>query len=359
MNIRNALLAATVFAIPVAANAQVVSGPYIDAGAGLSLMNATTLTGSNNAVTGRIKTAQPGYNAFVSAGYGFGNGLRAEGELMAYGNVAKVTLGNTMTGSTTSYNLGGMINGLYDFDLGIGATPYVGLGIGYVGNQQRGFYAAQPVAANGQFYGKSAQLGSFAGQAIVGIAWPVNQHLSLTFDYRLIDNFAGRSEGGNFANGTNYSGASLKEGSMLEHTFNIGLRWAMNAPEAPMAMPMAAPVAVTPAPAPARSYLVFFDWDKADLTARAQQIIAEAAGNAAKVGSTKISVAGHADKSGTPEYNMALSLRRANNVAAELVRLGVAKSEIAITAYGDTKPLVPTAPGVREPQNRRVEIVLN
>ena len=66
----------------------------------------------------------------------------------------------------------------------------------------------------------------------------------------------------------------------------------------------------------------------------------------------------HADKSGTPAYNQTLSLARANNVAAELVRQGVPKTAISISAFGDTKPLVPTAAGVREPQNRRVEIVL-
>jgi outer membrane protein OmpA-like peptidoglycan-associated protein len=46
-------------------------------------------------------------------------------------------------------------------------------------------------------------------------------------------------------------------------------------------------------------------------------------------------------------------------VAAELVRDGVPRAEIDIHAYGDTRPLVPTAPGVREPQNRRVEIILH
>jgi OOP family OmpA-OmpF porin len=45
-------------------------------------------------------------------------------------------------------------------------------------------------------------------------------------------------------------------------------------------------------------------------------------------------------------------------VSAELVRLGVPQSTIAIMAFGDTHPLVPTAAGVREPQNRRVEIIL-
>jgi outer membrane protein OmpA-like peptidoglycan-associated protein len=103
---------------------------------------------------------------------------------------------------------------------------------------------------------------------------------------------------------------------------------------------------------------VFFDWDRADLTDRARQIITEAAGAARRVSSTRIEVAGHADRSGTPQYNQRLSERRAQAVAAELVRQGVARNEIAITAFGESRPLVPTADGVREPQNRRVEIVL-
>ncbi|MBX6747532.1 MAG: OmpA family protein, partial [Acetobacteraceae bacterium] len=71
-----------------------------------------------------------------------------------------------------------------------------------------------------------------------------------------------------------------------------------------------------------------------------------------------IEVAGHADRSGTPQYNMRLSRRRAETVAAELVRHGISRNEITIEAFGESRPLVPTADGVREPQNRRVEIVL-
>ena len=73
---------------------------------------------------------------------------------------------------------------------------------------------------------------------------------------------------------------------------------------------------------------------------------------------TRIEVAGHADRSGTPQYNQRLSQRRADVVASELVKQGIAKEDISVTAFGETKPLVPTADGVREPQNRRVEIVL-
>jgi outer membrane protein OmpA-like peptidoglycan-associated protein len=103
---------------------------------------------------------------------------------------------------------------------------------------------------------------------------------------------------------------------------------------------------------------VFFDWDKADLTDRAKQIIADAAQASSHTNTTKIEVDGHADTSGTRQYNQALSLRRAQAVGAELVRDGVPQNIIMISAFGDTRPLVPTGPGIREPQNRRVEIVL-
>ena len=69
-------------------------------------------------------------------------------------------------------------------------------------------------------------------------------------------------------------------------------------------------------------------------------------------------MAGHADRSGSAQYNQRLSQRRADVVAAELVRNGVNRSDIGVSAYGESRPLVPTADGVREPQNRRVEIVL-
>ena len=119
-----------------------------------------------------------------------------------------------------------------------------------------------------------------------------------------------------------------------------------------------APAPAAAAPAPARTYLVFFDWDRADITDRARQIIAEAATNSTRVQTTRIEVAGHADRSGTPQYNQRLSQRRADTVAAELVRNGVQRSQIGVQAFGESRPLVATADGVREPQNRRVEIVL-
>ncbi|MDR3531786.1 MAG: OmpA family protein [Rhodopila sp.] len=67
---------------------------------------------------------------------------------------------------------------------------------------------------------------------------------------------------------------------------------------------------------------------------------------------------GHADHTGSAAYNQALSERRARNVAAELDRNGVPQNVITVQGFGFTRPLVPSGPGVRKPQNRRVEIIL-
>src|SRR6185312_1868038 len=142
----------------------------------------------------------------------------------------------------------------------------------------------------------------------------------------------------------------------FNHSVLVGVRYAFGvAPAAPAAAPAPVPVQ---AQAPARSYLVFFDWDKATLTDRARQIIAEAAASSTKVQYTRIEVNGYTDTSGTAKYNQGLSVRRAQAVAAELVKDGVPKTAINIQGFGESNPLVPTGPNVREPQNRRVEIII-
>jgi OOP family OmpA-OmpF porin len=120
------------------------------------------------------------------------------------------------------------------------------------------------------------------------------------------------------------------------------------------------PPTLYPAPAapPARTYLVFFDWGQATLTDRARQIIKQAADNATHVQYTRIEVNGYTDTSGTPQYNQVLSVRRAQAVAAELAHDEMPRDAVMAQGFGDTHTLVPTGPGVREPQNRRVEIII-
>ena len=111
-------------------------------------------------------------------------------------------------------------------------------------------------------------------------------------------------------------------------------------------------------PAQATSFMVFFDWDRSNLSEQARSTIAQAANTFKQTGAARLTATGHADRSGPENYNMALSLRRANAVKDDLVRNGVPAGAIQVVGKGETQPLVPTADGVREPQNRRVEIVI-
>jgi hypothetical protein len=113
-----------------------------------------------------------------------------------------------------------------------------------------------------------------------------------------------------------------------------------------------------PQPAAATSFMVFFDWDRSDLSQQAQNTIGQAANAFKQTGAARVVATGHADRSGPENYNMALSLRRANAVKDALVRNGVPAGAIQVVGKGESQPLVPTADGVREPQNRRVEIVV-
>jgi outer membrane protein OmpA-like peptidoglycan-associated protein len=195
--------------------------------------------------------------------------------------------------------------------------------------------------------------GNMGYQGIIGAAYNFGQGLAMTLEGRymgtLSDTFgiARTPYAPNPAHLPNSFSPQNGNWSLL-----VGFRYAFNHPEPAPIIPAAV------APAAARTYLVFFDWNRADLTERARQIIAEAAAAAKSTNTTRIEVAGHADRSGSPQYNQRLSERRAEVVAAELVRRGVPRNEIGISAYGESRPLVPTADGVREPQNRRVEIVL-
>lgn len=104
-------------------------------------------------------------------------------------------------------------------------------------------------------------------------------------------------------------------------------------------------------------YLVFFAWDRADLTPTAEQVLDGVAKAALEGRPQRVLVDGHADRSGPESYNLALSQRRAEVVAAALRARGVPGDAMSLQAFGETRPRVPTADGVREPQNRRVEIL--
>lgn len=360
------------------ARAQPVDGLYVGAGAGGNLMQDTET--SIGALAGRtlgggVQESVPnkvswgaGYLVSGSIGYGFGNGVRVELEGDYRDNAQEHG-----DGRQTQYGV--MANVLYDVDIGEPAIfPYVGMGIGY----QSASWHNVTLQAHGIDAGPGATsvvanqtLGGLGYQAIVGVAFPIDAlpGLSLTAEYRYANRIGARNYRAvgttpgvsGFASNATHVHAT----SDANHTVMLGLRYAFDTPEsAPVERPPPAPDLVQQPvpgeanlPAPARTYLVFFDWDQTDLTPRAREVIAEAVRNSARIPHTRIEVAGHADRTGSAAVNQALSLRRAQVVAAEMMQSGIPGGSIEIHAYGDSRPLIATGPGIRQPENRRVEIV--
>ena len=351
MSFRKTLLAATLLSLPMAANAQGwdprVQGFYVGLGGG-----GNYLMGQDDTIlgTGVDASFEWGYVGVLSAGYGFGNGLRLELEGSYRQNdidtVKAAGVGALSRPSGTARSYGVMFNALYDFRLG-GIAPYVGAGVGYqIHEHDNAGASAGPVRVT-----LDGDEGNFAYQAILGVGLPIASvpGLALTAEYRFMGTL-GHDISGTVSDGVDTERFTFSADN-LNHSIMFGVRYNFGRTAAP------APVAAA-APAPARTFLVFFDWNRADLTARARQIIGEAAQARTRQQVTRIEVNGHTDTSGTARYNQGLSERRAAAVAAELVRLGVPRGEIVTRGFGQSQLLVATPDNVREPQNRRVEIVL-
>ncbi|MBW6399669.1 OmpA family protein [Roseomonas sp. HJA6] len=374
------LLLTTALAVPAAlaapsvAQAQAVNGLYIGAGAGVnwltdsdggnlqSFIDASDVNPNNLGLTpsgGFNASFETGFAGVLSVGWGFGNGLRVELEgNFRYNEVDSVTArGFTGNSGGLVKSYGVMANVLYDF----GATdhwvvqPYLGIGAGYAWQEYDGVNLRARSTAGStlpQFQVNGTD-GRFAYQAIVGAALPIQSvpGLAITAEYRFFGTLSPELD----ATAVNANGVfrrSTVEVDNFNHSILVGVRYAFNSAPPP------APVAPAVAPVPARTFLVFFDWNRADLTDRARQIVSEAAQARTQQAVTRIEVNGYTDTSGSAQYNQGLSVRRANAVAAELIRLGVPRQEIVARGFGETNLLVPTPDNTREPQNRRVEIIL-
>lgn len=104
------------------------------------------------------------------------------------------------------------------------------------------------------------------------------------------------------------------------------------------------------------AFIIYFPFDKYFLTPSAKQVLKEVVDHLKSGEISRIDLVGHADRSGGEAYNQNLSMERAQAVAAALRKVGIDKSLMSIAAMGESMPAVPTPDGVRNPQNRRVEI---
>ena len=238
-------------------------------------------------------------------------------------------------GRLTEYSA--MFNVIHDVQLAQGLSLAVGLGAGGDHANLETIVADGPIASDAW---------RFAYQGVLGLNVDVTDRLSLFANYRYLNVSDGGFEAG--------SGLGVEGEALQKHTASLGVRFFLDRPAPPPQVEPQGPV-LPPAPEP-REFLVFFSFNSATLTPAALATVQQAATAATQLGTANIRIVGHADRAGSPAYNKALSMRRAQAVRKVMVQEGVSGSAITLRGAGESDPLVPTADGVREPQNRRVQI---
>ena len=145
-----------------------------------------------------------------------------------------------------------------------------------------------------------------------------------------------------------------------------------NRPPAPP-QPVSEPVIVPPEPVPADAISsaslddlnrnsplqpIFFEYDSDEITAPSQTVLSSNAGVLKKYPTWTVTVEGHTDERGTPEYNLALGERRAIAARAYLVSLGIPAERLRIVSYGKEFPFDPGHDEAAHEKNRRAHFVI-
>jgi outer membrane protein OmpA-like peptidoglycan-associated protein len=336
---------AAVAALPVVAHAQSqplqYPGFYVGAVGGLNWVFSNSYNASVNTL-GTVTT--PAVNESYNTGWAVGGmigydfvGPRVEIEGMYRDSTGTGVLPSVpSTFAVDAYQVSVMTNVLYDFNAGGRIVPYVGAGAGIA------FLTINGIDG-------PAESTQFAYQAIVGVGYNIDSTFRINLEGRYYGTTNPTYTNTGTINGVPYTATTSPRNNNVSLMASLQIRF--GAPPVPQPTPTVLMEGATP-------FMVFFDWDRSTLSQQALNTIRQAADRFKTTGKARITATGHADRSGPDDYNMALSLRRANAVKDALVRDGVPATAISVIGKGETQPLVPTADGVREPQNRRVEIVL-
>lgn len=318
---------------------------YVGLGGGLSVGHEKDIS------TNIDQSAQYdlGWGALGTVGYKFDGGLRTELELGYRTNGLDDLQASPVTGGDLNlYTV--MANVLYDFNHNGAFKPYVGVGAGMAWADFNNIRTISGSSIDETNTGPAVQ-------GLVGASYAISNRLDLFTQYQYLYAF---EIDPHTASGLNTSA------DLHNSLITAGVRYSFGSPElpaplvpvaAPAPAPVEQPVAAPAAPAAPQKYMVFFDWNRSDITIEAADILKTVADNVKKGEQVQLDLTGHADRSGPDGYNQKLSERRAEAVKKHLVRLGVQMGEITTHAKGESDPLVTTDDGVREPQNRRVEIV--
>lgn len=101
--------------------------------------------------------------------------------------------------------------------------------------------------------------------------------------------------------------------------------------------------------------MVFFEYDQADIRNDMQSVLDRKAALLRANPGVTIRIDGHADERGTVEYNLALSLRRANSVREYLTGAGIDASRLEVAGFGEERPLDSSMAESAYARNRRAE----
>jgi outer membrane protein OmpA-like peptidoglycan-associated protein len=305
---------------------------------------ASPETGSHLGLRWR-ESFSDGFNIGARGGYEWGPWRFEEEFRFQQNGIRSAKLGGgpnfATTGNRNAYAI--MSNAIYDIPVGFVFSPHIGAGIGAV-------VVHDGMGIRGLGNQSNSDDVVFGYQAIAGIRYNINPTLAFDVDYRYLATADDPSL--RIRNPVPFGIGRYTTG-YESHSVVASLTLRFGAPP-PVVAPPAPPA---PPPAIRKVFLVFFDWDKDTITPEGAQIIQQAAAAFRAGAPVTIQVTGYTDRSGSPGYNQRLSERRANNVANALARFGVPRSQMAVSGRGENDNRVPTADGVREPQNRRVEIV--
>ncbi|MEO1013758.1 MAG: OmpA family protein [Pseudomonadota bacterium] len=383
MNLRASLYAA-VAAVAVAPAAQAYEGWYGAIGAGLSYMDPDLDTqGVGPSTFDTNGDYDNGIGVYTAFGYAFDSGVRVELEYSYRQNDVRHFAGDGLGFSgfnTANGNFDGeldahalMINALYDFKVNDTITPFIGAGAGVAS------FGGEFSGIDGAFAGGPSNLSisergvrRLAGQLIAGVNFALADNLGLDLSYRyFIAARDPRFDGTLQLDGV--SGPQSVRTDYQNHGLFAGLRWNFGAPAPRIeykdcwdgsSVPVSSPCPPQPvddvdvAPGPI-SFPVYFGYDKANLTADAMTAIQNAAAQALQNDIDVVLVSGNTDTSGNAEYNQRLSERRAQVVRDALIANGVPAGSISTEANGERNLAKPTPDGVREPLNRRAEVVIS
>jgi len=111
-------------------------------------------------------------------------------------------------------------------------------------------------------------------------------------------------------------------------------------------------------PPPAEKFIIYFHPGTTDVVSESLSTIDTIVSAVKRRGAVSISISGHTDSTGTVQFNKDLSHDRAKAISKLLIQQGVDESIMTVSSHGKGNQLVPTADGIPEPRNRRVEVIV-